>query len=356
MASVMFSDDEDVSRHAAELDQVHDNLIYSEKCSPNFLALDDSKENQPKSAFGLSIETDPICRRILAEKRRPFGDVFILPMVKPARGGDEYAFSNSDSEKSKGPVTHLRTLNRSKERTQSVKASPAGQRLLDACSMKSSPASLLNTPRLSYRKKARLRRLFHAGIETQQSQSDDDQDFIPSLSISEYESLLREKPRLEMDLRPRKGGLCERIARSTECERNSSVKNRQPSVCRNQGLSGRRRHIDSDSEPDEPLINFTRRNMGQSFVCRNQGPLGSRRHIDSDSELDEPLLSFTRSGRDRKRKWSQRSERKLHSTVHSSSDDNCSISDDDVPLSVIKRHCTLRSRKQVDYSDMDYTS
>ncbi|VDO41984.1 unnamed protein product [Haemonchus placei] len=32
--------------------------------------------------------------------------------------------------------------------------------------MKSSPASLLNTPRLSYRKKARFRRLLHAEIVT----------------------------------------------------------------------------------------------------------------------------------------------------------------------------------------------
>ncbi|VDO41983.1 unnamed protein product [Haemonchus placei] len=66
--------------------------------------MDDSKENQPQTAFGLSLETDPICRRILAEKRRPFGDVFILPMAKPAKNGDEYEFSNSDSEKSKRSV------------------------------------------------------------------------------------------------------------------------------------------------------------------------------------------------------------------------------------------------------------
>ncbi|KAK6054287.1 hypothetical protein COOONC_08210 [Cooperia oncophora] len=164
------------------------------KWPSNSMIADDSKENQSQNAFDVCLANDPISRRILAEKRRPLGDVFILPMAKPAKDLNEYEFC-SDTENQKEQIA---TPARQMEHT------PLASTTQSVRSIKSNPMSSSNTPRLSHRKRARLRRLFEAEIDVHHPQSDDDQEFIPLLSTSEYESLLREKPTLEMSLRPRK--------------------------------------------------------------------------------------------------------------------------------------------------------
>ncbi|PIO55566.1 hypothetical protein TELCIR_23046 [Teladorsagia circumcincta] len=70
--------------------------------------------------------------------------------------------------------------------------------------------------------------------------------------------------------------------------------------------------------------------------------------------MDAPLSLFTTSSR-RKRRLSRRPVKEARQKVGSSPDDSCLISDDDVPLSGIKRRCTLRSRHRIDYSGLDWT-
>ncbi|KAK6028038.1 hypothetical protein OSTOST_05922, partial [Ostertagia ostertagi] len=336
----MFSDDEDVSRHAAVLDQVHDTIIHSKKWSSNSVAADNSKENQSRTTL-VSLENDPVCRRILAEKRRPLGDVFILPMTKPASDGNEYEFS-SDTEKGKNQDS---TPTRSMDRTPSANTSTAPQ---SRRSTRSNSVSSSNTPRLSYRKRTRLRRLFKASVyasffyscfETRQSQSDDDQEFIPSLSIPEYESLLRERPESKMSLRPRKELWTDEdelplydiqsIMRMDSMDNEICSKSEKPSVeqdpkksCCNEDdcadfaflpsifLSKGAEELTPKCSRRTPGRGSSKRKSRRSTRCdrkasemktvhpptsENLPSNAKRRHSGSDTDMDAPLSLFTKS-------------------------------------------------------------
>ncbi|EYC22665.1 hypothetical protein Y032_0017g3478 [Ancylostoma ceylanicum] len=195
MSQIMFSDDDDVSKHAAELERIHEAISVQESPSTTFDA-DDCKENQSSCPF---IDGDPIYRRILHERKRPLRDVFILPFVPPSNTHDEYEFG-SDQEYS-NERNDCSTSDGS--RPPSTESCDAGRSTPSRRSHSSLSAS--STPLLDRRRRRRLQKLRDAVIATRATASDDDQEFVPGLAT--FESLLEDQETLTMKLRPRKGFL-----------------------------------------------------------------------------------------------------------------------------------------------------
>ncbi|KAK5979886.1 hypothetical protein GCK32_004364 [Trichostrongylus colubriformis] len=372
MASIMFSDDEDVSRHEALLDKVHDTIIQCRNCFSNFTTVVDSKENeenQLQSTPDFCIESDPICRRILAEKQRPLGDVFILPMAKPAKNGNEYEFSSDAVLENELVSTPTRSLKRS----------PMGHTSA-AIRTRSKSASASNTPRFSHRKRTRLRKLFHAEINLQRSESDDDQEFIPSLPTSDYESILRETPELKMNLRPRKElwtdedelPLYDIQAIMRMDSLNNAISEPKENSLEEKPQVRSEKCLDEDdctdfaflpsiflpttaveefvskSSRDTPrkdysntaacVRNASSKKRVQHSACENLPLRAKRRHCDSNSDMDAPLSHFIASSKsDCGRKSSHHPTKRPRLVDDSSSDDICVIADDNVLLSDIKR-------------------
>lgn len=198
MTSVVFSDDEDVSKHASTLDNIHGIIVEHMKPCVDWESGCDLKENQPRAGANSSIENDPIYRQMLAEKRRPLGDVFILPMARPSKTQDEYQFV-TDSEPTDDKVECQNFVESPSSAGTLISCTP----LRSASRTNSRPAS--STPRIYSRKRQRIRKLLDAELDIRSSQSDDDQEFVPELTVSTYESLCKLQPVLTMNLRPRKG-------------------------------------------------------------------------------------------------------------------------------------------------------
>ncbi|ETN73073.1 hypothetical protein NECAME_04381 [Necator americanus] len=90
MSQLMFSDDDDVSRHAADLEQIHKSIALNE---PSFLPFNSAycKENQISCT---RLEKTPIYRRLHLGRRCPLGEVFVKPFVPVTNSNDEYEFGS----------------------------------------------------------------------------------------------------------------------------------------------------------------------------------------------------------------------------------------------------------------------
>ncbi|KAJ1373148.1 hypothetical protein KIN20_035487 [Parelaphostrongylus tenuis] len=194
-SSVVFSDDEDVSMHAAALEESHTSIM--SKPHPSESSEADEKENVLRSVF----KNDPVSLRVLADRNRSPGDVFILPMVAPSRLRDEYEFP-SDSKDSLGQSSSFvqrKSCSFSKEYSDSPEGTSRRQTKIK------SPSSTSSTPRTSHRKRLRLRQLREVGMSIgQPSESDDDEEFTPKRSVLDSESPSGSQAVFTMRLRPRK--------------------------------------------------------------------------------------------------------------------------------------------------------
>ncbi|KJH44934.1 hypothetical protein DICVIV_09010 [Dictyocaulus viviparus] len=157
--SVVFSDDEDAPTHAAAIEHAHSFIV--SKFSEEIIEADD-KENLSNSL----LENDPVSLRILLEKKRLPGDVFIIPMAGPSKSHDEYEFTSDSSESPKQRSSYNVSENKA-----SAEWSAESRRSMTH--RHSEHDSLLTSckRRMSHRKKSRYRRLHHENITINQARN-----------------------------------------------------------------------------------------------------------------------------------------------------------------------------------------
>ncbi|WKX89017.1 hypothetical protein Q1695_008568 [Nippostrongylus brasiliensis] len=323
MALVMFSDDEDVSRHGAVLDTIHDDIVKRAK-TPEPTILFEDKENIERVPYLKFVEKDPICREILAERQRPVGDVWILPMAPPSKCEDEYEFPFD--QESPGVQTIKQESPDSAERTPS--------RGCSAPRTRSNSLSESCTPRIQRRKLLRLQQLLEATEGGPSGHSDDDEAFIPTLSVDDYEALYEEQAELKMRLRPKREVWSAEDDLPLE-DVQAIMRIDEATERLNEGLTRVTNHAEIEVRSVEVKKKLPKR--------RRQVEVGSSQ---SDSDMDLPLSHFVSARGPRKRK------KLSFPSPTTPSAQEAGGSDEDTPSSSVKRRRFLCPR--VDYSNMEW--
>ncbi|KAL6731354.1 hypothetical protein Aduo_002227 [Ancylostoma duodenale] len=410
----MFSDDDDVTKHAAELERIHETITTQEP-SPSLFDADDCKENQSSCPV---IDGDPIYRHILQERKRPLRDVFILPFVPPSKTHDEYEFGSDQdfSDEENDCSTSGGSRPPSTESCDAGRSTPGWR--------SHSSLSASSTPLLDRRRRRRLQKLRDAVIATRTTASDDDQEFVPGLST--FESLLTDQETLTMKLRPRRElwnaddelpladvqlqVVLEQSKREAEasCTKRSdeeSLESKAPNndneeetdfaflprsdLCTPKGESKRKRSRLYTPRKGTPVaIKKRQLKVTQSapskwvkllnypflsavltptlFVRRTLKSTKSGSRNDSmeprfsDSDYDLPLAHFADTSSEVRRRNGTRSTVKRRKCRRSSGDDDYKGSDTEMPLSEIRhRYRSIRwsdklKRRRIDYSGMDW--
>ncbi|RCN30052.1 hypothetical protein ANCCAN_24181 [Ancylostoma caninum] len=401
MSQIMFSDDDDVSKHAAELERIHETITtqgihrgngYLQEPSPTPFDADDCKENQSSCPF---IDGDPIYRRILQERKRPLRDVFMLPFVPPSKTHDEYEFE-SDQDFS----------DEENDCSTSGGSRPPSTESCDAC--RSTPGrrshsslSASSTPLLDRRRRRRLQKLRDAVIATRTTASDDDQEFVPGLST--FESLLTDQDTLTMKLRPRKelwnaddelpladvqlqvvleqskreaelasskrsseANLSTKAANNDSEEKTDFASLPRSDLCTPKGESKRKRsrlgtpRTGTSATIKKRQLKATQSAPSKRALKSSRSRNDSMERRFSDSDYDLPLAHFADASNDVSRRNGIRSSVKRKRGRRSSADGDYKGSDTEVPLSEIRRrYRSIRwadklKRRRIDYTGMDW--
>ncbi|KAK6730337.1 hypothetical protein RB195_007042 [Necator americanus] len=370
MSQLMFSDDDDVSRHAADLEQIHKSIALNE---PSFLPFNSAycKENQISCT---RLEKTPIYRRLHPERRCPLGEVFVKPFVPVTNSNDEYEFGSDHDACNEQAVRSSFSYSRPPSTESSASSGSATDQ------RPNTPLSTSNTPRLDRRKRLRLQKLRDAVIAARSTASDDDQEFVPG--PCEFGSLLDDQETPTRKLRPRRElwnsdddlpladvqlqvvlDISEKEAqafaalkRSSECvspaEANTTdhdvddfayLPTSQPIQSNlKRGAKRKRTQLSTpkagDSDTFSPRsVKVTRTATSRRKRRHTTGECHTLTEGQSDSDMDQPLSHFATFSDVHKMSRSTAKKKKSRLSCGNSTDEEYKGSDSEMPLSEIRR-------------------